>query len=43
MVAAGGVADLYFIVDTSPNKVSAGYLDLVGLPVLIPQWALGWH
>lgn len=29
--------------ETSPNAVASSYLELVGKPVLIPQWALGWH
>jgi alpha-glucosidase (family GH31 glycosyl hydrolase) len=43
LIAAGGMADIYYIVDSEPGAVAASYLDLVGKPVLIPQWALGWH
>lgn len=43
MIAAGGMGDMYFIVDSTPAAVVSGYLDIVGKPVLIPQWALGWH
>ena len=43
MIGAGGLGDIYFIVDNTPGGVAASYLDLVGRPVLIPQWALGWH
>ena len=42
-IAAGGLSDLYFIIDQTPNLVSAAYIDLVGKPVLIPYWTLGWH
>jgi alpha-glucosidase len=43
MIAVGGVADLYFITDSSPASVVSGYLEIVGKPVLLPQWTLGWH
>ena len=42
-IAAGGLSDLYFIIDQTPNLVSAAYIELVGKPVLIPYWTLGWH
>jgi len=28
---------------TTPDKVVALYHTLIGSPVLIPQWALGWN
>ena len=43
MVAAGGLADIFVIIDSTPNAVSQSYYELVGRPALIPQWALGWH
>jgi alpha-glucosidase (family GH31 glycosyl hydrolase) len=43
MVSVGGIGDVYFIVDSDPNNVAGAYLEIVGKPVLIPQWALGWH
>jgi alpha-glucosidase (family GH31 glycosyl hydrolase) len=43
MIAAGGMADIYYIVDTTPTQVLSSYLNIVGKPVMIPQWALGWH
>ena len=43
MIGAGGLGDIYYIIDTTPSGVSAGYLELVGRPALVPQWALGWH
>jgi alpha-glucosidase (family GH31 glycosyl hydrolase) len=36
LIAAGGMADIYYIIDTDPAAVSAAYLGLVGKPVLIP-------
>ena len=43
MFAAGGLGDVYYIIENNPNNVVAAYMELVGKPVLIPQWALGWH
>lgn len=42
-IAVGGVADMFFIVDTTPDTVLTSYLEIVGKPVLLPQWTLGWH
>lgn len=42
-VAVGGLGDIYFIVDNDPISVVTGYQGIVGNPVVIPQWALGWH
>jgi alpha-glucosidase (family GH31 glycosyl hydrolase) len=41
--AAGGVGDLYFMMGANPNEVTMQYHTIVGLPVVIPQWALGWN
>lgn len=41
--ATGGVGDLYFMVDADPNAVTKKYHSIVGAPVIIPQWALGWN
>jgi alpha-glucosidase len=43
MIAVGGIADLYFIVDISPSKIVNSYMDIVGKPILPPFWALGWQ
>lgn len=42
-IAPGGVIDIYVMQGTTPDEVIADYHTLVGKPVLIPQWALGWH
>jgi len=42
-VAAGGIIDLYFFFGQGPNELIQSYQKLVGLPVLTPQWALGWN
>jgi len=43
MMTIGGVTDLYFMFDTTPEKVTQKYHELVGKPVFTPQWGLGWH
>jgi len=41
--ATGGVGDMYFMMGANPNEVTKLYHTIVGAPVLIPQWALGWN
>jgi alpha-glucosidase (family GH31 glycosyl hydrolase) len=41
--AAGGAADIYIMMGADPNAVTTQYHTIVGLPVLIPVWALGWN
>lgn len=42
-VAAGGLGDLYILLADTPEAVSQTYQEVVGLPVLPPQWSLGWN
>lgn len=42
-VAVGGLGDLYILLADTPDAVSQTYQEVVGLPVLPPQWALGWN
>ena len=41
--ASGGVGDMFFMVGSTPDEVTKLYHTIVGNPVLIPQWALGWN
>ena len=41
--ATGGVGDLYILQSTEPEKVTKLLHNVLGNPVLIPQWVLGWH
>lgn len=44
MLASGGRGDLSIWVGETPNDVVQTYHQrIVGLPVVTPQWALGWH
>mmetsp|Transcript_28241 Transcript_28241/g.42746 ORF Transcript_28241/g.42746 Transcript_28241/m.42746 type:complete len:472 (-) Transcript_28241:1226-2641(-) len=42
-MSTGGVADLYFMASATPEGVTKAYHSIVGTPVTIPQWALGWN
>jgi alpha-glucosidase (family GH31 glycosyl hydrolase) len=42
-VAVGGYADIYLILGATPEQVTQKYYTLIGNPVLVPQWGLGWH
>jgi alpha-glucosidase (family GH31 glycosyl hydrolase) len=39
----GGTMDLFIFNDPDPQKVIQKYHNLIGKPVLIPDWGLGWH
>jgi len=39
----GGSADIYIMQGTTPDAVVSAYHSLIGYPVMIPQWALGWN
>ena len=41
--ATGGAGDLYIMMGAGPNEVTKLYHTIVGLPVVIPHWALGWN
>jgi len=42
-VAAGGLGDMVFVTGDDPNEVVVNYHEVIGKPVHIPMWALGWH
>eukprot|EP00708_Paratrimastix_pyriformis_P002064 GAFH01000802.1.p1 GENE.GAFH01000802.1~~GAFH01000802.1.p1 ORF type:complete len:926 (-),score=379.32 GAFH01000802.1:65-2842(-) len=39
----GGIVDLYLYPGPSPHDVVRQHTRIVGLPVLMPLWGLGWH
>jgi len=42
-IATGGTGDLYIMTADTPNAVTKLYHTIIGTPVLVPQWALGWN
>lgn len=43
-IATGGITDIYVIFKgQSPDSVLGFYQQIIGKPVLLPPWALGWH
>ena len=43
-VSTGAISDFYIIINSeTPDSVVAYYQRIVGKPVLMPQWTLGWH
>lgn len=42
-IGTGGVADMYFFVGANPDELTKAYHNIIGKPVVTPQWALGWH
>ena len=43
VLSTGGIGEMYFFTGANPNAVTQAYHKIVGLPVVTPQWALGWH
>lgn len=39
----GGLIEFYTFVNSDPNKVVEMFHELIGQPVMMPKWALGWH
>ncbi|KAL9118812.1 MAG: hypothetical protein Q9187_004633 [Circinaria calcarea] len=39
----GGILDFYFLTGPSPVAVAQQYSQVVGLPVMMPYWSLGYH
>ena len=42
-ITTGGVTDIFVMQGTTPDKVVNQYFTIVGNPVLVPQWTLGWN
>ena len=42
-ITTGGKIDVYFFLGGSAKDIIRRYQNLVGLPTLVPFWALGWH
>lgn len=35
--------DIYVMQGATPDKVVGQYFTIIGNPVLVPQWTLGWN
>jgi maltase-glucoamylase len=42
-ISVGGNFDLYISEGSNPEEVVKSYQNLVGKPVLVPEWLLGWN
>jgi alpha-glucosidase (family GH31 glycosyl hydrolase) len=42
-VTIGGIFDVYVILASTPDQAVVKYHSIIGNPVMIPQWGLGWH
>lgn len=43
LYAVGGAYDLTIMIGSTPDETVSQYHSIIGKPVAIPQWALGWH
>ena len=41
--STGGILDFYVLAGPTPQEVVAQYLEVVGKPVMMPYWSLGFH
>jgi alpha-glucosidase (family GH31 glycosyl hydrolase) len=41
-IATGGASSLYFFFEDDANDLMQTYQKLIGKPVLVPQWIIGW-
>lgn len=42
-ITTGGQIEMYVMMRGTPKQIIKQYQNIVGLPLLPPMWALGWH
>ena len=42
-ITTGGQIEIYLMMRGTPKQIIKQYQNIVGLPLLPPMWALGWH
>lgn len=42
-IKTGGKTDRYFFLPTNLDHMQLEFGKLIGLPSMVPEWALGWH
>ena len=42
-IKTSGVTDQFIILDNQISEVVHEYIELVGYPIMVPEWSLGWH
>ena len=42
-IKTSGVTDQFIILNDQISEVVHEYIELVGHPIMVPEWALGWH
>ena len=42
-IKTSGVTDMFVILNSDIKNVTKEFINLVGLPAMVPEWALGWH
>ena len=42
-IKSSGITDTFIILNNDIKNVTTEYINLVGLPAMVPEWVLGWH
>ena len=42
-IKTSGITDMFIILNSDIKNVTKEFINLVGLPAMVPEWALGWH
>lgn len=42
-IQTSGMTDMFIILNSNLQNVTAEFINLIGKPTMVPEWALGWH